>query len=108
MLSFAGSVLMGISAPYLDGDIWRSPAVGGGDTQGPDRFFSFCSRVFSVIFKVLSSNPWFLRASDVKGPRCKMYPPRMQLIFSGVFQTALLFKKKLSWISDYNKAIFVI
>jgi hypothetical protein len=77
MLSFAESVPLGISAPYLDENVWRSPAVGGGGTQGPDCFFIFCSRVFLVTFEVISSNSWFLGASDVKGPLCNMYPPRV-------------------------------
>jgi hypothetical protein len=46
MQSCAGSVLLGSSAPHLDGNIWRSPAFGGGGAQGPDCFFYFCSRVF--------------------------------------------------------------
>jgi hypothetical protein len=79
MLSFAESVPLGISAPYLDENVWRSPAVGGGGTQGPDCFFIFCSRVFLVTFEVISSNSWFfLRASDVKGSLCKLYLPRVE------------------------------
>ncbi|XP_071681951.1 uncharacterized protein [Lolium perenne] len=78
MQSCAGSVLLGISAPHLDGNVLRSPAVGGGGTQGPDCFFIFCSRVLFVNFEVLSSNSWFLSASDVKGPLCNLYPPRVE------------------------------
>jgi hypothetical protein len=78
MLSNAGSVLLGISVPYLDGDVCRSPASGGGDILGSDCFSYSSSRVFFVTFEVLSSNPRFLSASDVKGPRCNLYPPRMQ------------------------------
>jgi hypothetical protein len=63
MLSFAGSVLLGISVPNFDGNVLRSPATGGGGTQGPDCVFFFCSRVFLVNSEILSSNYWFLRES---------------------------------------------
>jgi hypothetical protein len=56
---------------FLGGDALRTPARGGGDTQGPDCVLSFRSRVFSVIPEALSSNSRFLNASDVKGLLCK-------------------------------------
>ena len=57
----------------------RSPAVGGGDAQGLDCFSSFSSRVFSVRVEALSSNIRFVRASVVKGPLYKMYPPLVMI-----------------------------
>jgi hypothetical protein len=75
--SFAGSMLLSNLASYLDGNVWRSPASGGGDSQGPDCFPRFCPRVFFVMFEDLSSNSWFLCAIDARGPLCKMYLPRV-------------------------------
>jgi hypothetical protein len=62
----------------LGGDALRTPAIGGGGTQGPDCVFYFSPRVFSVNLEGLSSNFWFLRARDVQGPLCNFYLPRME------------------------------
>ena len=68
------------SAPLSDlgaSYAWRSPTAGGGDALGLDCFLSVSSKVFSVRAVALSSNIRFFRASVVKGPLCKMYPPRV-------------------------------
>lgn len=54
----------------------RSPANGGGNALVPDCFLPFSVGVFSVKTVALSSNFRFFRARIVKGPLCKMYPPR--------------------------------
>jgi hypothetical protein len=48
---------------FLGGNAWRTPASGGGGTQGLDCLESLCSKVFSVKSKALSSNTRFLRES---------------------------------------------
>lgn len=58
----------------LGGDAWRSPTLGGRDTQGPDRFSFSCFRVFFVTLKALSSNCKVLRASDARGLHVKIVP----------------------------------
>jgi hypothetical protein len=78
MHGFAGSLMLSILALYLDGNVLRSPAGGGGGAQGPNCFLPFCSRVLSVNFEGLSSNFWFVDARDGKGTHCNLYPPRVK------------------------------
>jgi hypothetical protein len=61
----------------LGGDAWRTPAIGGGGAQGPDRVSSFCLRVLVVISGGPFYNLWFLCAIDAIGPPCKLYLPRV-------------------------------
>jgi hypothetical protein len=51
---------------FLGGDAWRTPAIGGGDTQGRNRFSFPCCRVFFVKSEGLSSNTRLARASDAR------------------------------------------
>jgi hypothetical protein len=74
----AGIGCSGICAPFLDGDILRTPASGGGGYPELDCFYFFSSRVVFAYFEVLPSNSWFLSTSDVKGPQCKLYLPRLE------------------------------
>jgi hypothetical protein len=74
----AGIGCSGTCAPFLDRDILRTPASGGGGYLGLDCFCFFSSRVVFAYFEVLSSNSWFLSTSDVKGPQCNLYLPRLE------------------------------
>jgi hypothetical protein len=75
--SFAGSMLSSNLASNLDGIVSRSPTMGGGGAQGPDRVSNFCLRVLAV----KSGGPFFKSgffcAIDAIGPPCKLYPPRV-------------------------------
>jgi hypothetical protein len=73
----AGSMPPSTLASDLDGHVLRSPARGGGDTQGPDFFLSFGFMVYSASLEALSSNSRFLSARVVKGHLCNLYPPRV-------------------------------
>jgi hypothetical protein len=70
-------MLSSISASYLDGSVSRSPANGGGGTQGPDCFFNFCLRVFYVIWEGLSSNLGFSVQEMPEDFPVNLYPPRV-------------------------------
>jgi hypothetical protein len=83
--SIAGVGLSSAQLSDLGGDALRSPAVGGGGTRALDCFSSLGARVFFVITRALSSNFWFLRTRDVKGPLCKLHLPHVLWSFSGVF-----------------------
>jgi hypothetical protein len=62
---------------FFGGNAWRTPAMCGRGSEGPDCFFYFCPRVCCVILEGPSSNYWFLRARDARGPLCKLYLPRL-------------------------------
>jgi hypothetical protein len=83
--SIAGVGLSSAQLSDLGGDALRSLAVGGGGTRALDCFSSLGARVFFVITRALSSNFWFLRTRDVKGPLCKLHLPHVLWSFSGVF-----------------------
>jgi hypothetical protein len=61
----------------LGGDASSSPTLGGRGTEGLDYLFTFSSRVLSVKCEGSSSNSWFIRASDEKGPHCNFYLPQV-------------------------------
>jgi hypothetical protein len=52
---------------FLGGNAWRTPASGGGASQGPVCFSFSCLGVCFVKYEGLSSNLRFLRARVVKG-----------------------------------------
>ncbi|KAK1561221.1 hypothetical protein QYE76_017098 [Lolium multiflorum] len=48
---YAGYGCSGVCAPFLDGNVLRMPASGGGGSQGPDCILFPSSRVFFVIWQ---------------------------------------------------------
>ncbi|KAK1629384.1 hypothetical protein QYE76_003699 [Lolium multiflorum] len=72
-----GSMLSSNLAAHLGGIVSRLPATGGGCTQGPDCFFSFCLRVFLANWKGLSSNSGFPVQKMLEDLLVKLYPPRV-------------------------------
>jgi hypothetical protein len=74
---YAGVELSSILLSGLGGDASSSPALGGRGNEGLDWFLSFYFRVISIKCEGSSSNIWFIRASDEKGPHCNLYLPRV-------------------------------
>lgn len=75
--SIAGSMPSSASALYLDGNVSRSPAVGGGGAQGPDCFLIFCLGVLFANLEDLSSNAGLSVQEMPEVLLVILYPPRV-------------------------------